>query len=73
MEAALDHNETLERLADRRTHRAWPDGDAEFGNFLLIHFPARAGKGAKEADAFLTGAGLCCARSGPTACPTRCA
>lgn len=27
-------------------------------NFLLIHFPANAGRGAKEADAFLTARGL---------------
>jgi histidinol-phosphate aminotransferase len=28
------------------------------GNFLLIHFPDRAGRTAREADAFLTARGL---------------
>lgn len=58
MEAALDHNERW---------NAWLTGELtalgltvtpSVGNFLLIHFPARTGKGAKEADAFLTGRGL---------------
>ena len=46
---------------------AWLTGELEklglrvtpsVGNFILIHFPDEAGKGAREADAFLTQSGL---------------
>ena len=58
-------------VADAVTHNerwlSWVTGEIEalglqvtpsVGNFILIHFPTEAGRGAKDADAFLTRRGL---------------
>jgi histidinol-phosphate aminotransferase len=58
VERAVAHNsEWLPRLA-RETNALGLRVTPSVGNFLLIHFPDRAGRGAAEADSFLRERGL---------------
>ncbi|HEY8383298.1 MAG TPA: histidinol-phosphate transaminase [Microvirga sp.] len=65
--AVQDEAHTAAALAHNERWLAWLTGEIEalgltvtpsVANFLLIHFPAKAGRGAKDADAFLTARGL---------------
>ena len=58
MEAALAHNETWNAWLTRELTALGLMVTPSVGNFLLLHFPAVAGRTAKDADAFLTQRGL---------------
>jgi len=58
MEKAADHNEKWNQWLCGKLEALGLKVTPSVGNFLLIHFPDRAGQGAPEAEAFLTRGGL---------------
>lgn len=55
---AADHNEAWLKTLSEEIGRLGLTVTPSVGNFLLIHFPAKPGRSAKDADAFLTQRGL---------------
>ncbi len=58
MDAALAHNDHWLPWLTQEITALGLEVTPSVGNFLLVHFPAKAGKTAKEADAFLSSRGL---------------
>jgi histidinol-phosphate aminotransferase len=58
MAAALAHNDRWLPWLTSKLEALGLTVTPSVGNFLLVHFPSRAGKSAKDADAFLTRRGL---------------
>ena len=56
--AALAHNDSWLPFLTKALEALGIGVTPSVGNFLLLHFPAEAGRTAHEADAFLTGRGL---------------
>jgi histidinol-phosphate aminotransferase len=65
--AIRDETHVAKAISHNEQWLAWLTGEIEklglavtpsVGNFLLIHFPAEAGRSSREADAFLTARGL---------------
>jgi histidinol-phosphate aminotransferase len=58
LERAVAHNETWRSWLIEQVRRLGLRADDSAGNFVLIHFPARGSKTAKQADRFLATRGL---------------
>jgi histidinol-phosphate aminotransferase len=58
LSAALAHNDEWLPVLTREIEALGLQVTPSVGNFILIHFPAEAGRRAADADAFLTGRGL---------------
>src|SRR6266404_3811336 len=58
VEASAAHNETWRTWLADEIGRIGLEVTPSVANFLLIHFPTRTGRTAKDADAFLTARGL---------------
>jgi histidinol-phosphate aminotransferase len=58
VEKAVQHNATWLPWVSAELGKLGLDVTPSVGNFVLIHFPGKAGKGAKEADAFLVARGI---------------
>jgi histidinol-phosphate aminotransferase len=69
VEASAAHNETWRTWLADEIGRIGLEVTPSVANFLLIHFPTRTGRTAKDADAFLTGRGLILRRLEPYRLP----
>jgi histidinol-phosphate aminotransferase len=58
LSAAIEHNDLWLAWTTAELEKLGLTVTPSVGNFVLIHFPAAAGKGAAEADAFLTQRGI---------------
>jgi histidinol-phosphate aminotransferase len=58
MEKAVSHNAKWLPWVSDELKKLGLDVTPSVGNFVLMHFPSKPGKGAKEADAFLVARGI---------------